>query len=272
MIGAIIGDIAGSRFEFCNHKSKDFELLAKDCFFTDDTIVTLALAKAVLLSGVDYEDLSTLAVQQMRKIGGAYLDYPGASFGERFGMWLYFGKPEPYNSFGNGAAMRISVAGDVARNIEECKWLSKTLTEVTHNHPEGLKGAEAVATAIFLAKNGMSKEDLKAYIDDKYYDMDFSLDQIRESYTFDVSCQGSVPQALMSFFESTDFEDAVRNAISIGGDSDTIGAICGSVAGAYYGVPAEIKNRALGFLDERLLKIYEEFEMSRGQFMVLHNK
>ena len=126
--------------------------------------------------------------------------------------------------------------------------------------------------AIFLAKNGMSKEDLKTYIDDKYYDMDFSLDQIRESYTFDVSCQGSVPQALMSFFESTDFEDAIRNAISIGGDSDTIGAICGSVAGAYYGVPAEIKNRALGFLDERLLKIYEEFEMSRRQFMALHNK
>lgn len=272
MIGAIVGDIVGSRFEFCNYKGKDFELFTRDCFFTDDTIITLALAKAVMLSDANYIELSALAVQQMREIGGAYLDYSGAGFGERFGMWLYFGKPEPYNSFGNGAAMRISVAGDVANNIEECKWLSKTLTEVTHNHPEGLKGAEAVATAIFLARHGITKKALQSYIDENYYDMDFSLDQIREDYSFDESCQGSVPQALKAFFESADFEDAIRNAISIGGDSDTIGAICGSVAEAYYGVPDEIKNKALGFLDERLLKIYEEFESTKGRFMKKQNK
>ena len=257
MLGAIIGDIVGSRFEWHNYKSKDFEFLNYQCFFTDDSVMSLALCKELLQSGNGFADLSEQAITCMREFGK---NYPHAGYGGGFSSWLLSVNPQPYNSFGNGAAMRVSGCGYVANSIEEAKRLSKAVTEVTHNHPEGLKGAEAVAVAVFLARSGWNLLEIRDYIVKNYYRIGFTLDSIREEYDFDVTCQGSVPQALEAFFESTDFEDAIRNAISIGGDSDTIAAITGAVAEAYYGIPTEIRKHALTFLDERLLAILVEFE------------
>ncbi len=257
MLGAIIGDIVGSRFEWHNYKSKDFEFLNYQCFFTDDSVMSLALCKALLQSGNGFADLSEQAITCMREFGK---NYPHAGYGGGFSSWLLSVNPQPYNSFGNGAAMRVSGCGYVANSIEEAKRLSKAVTEVTHNHPEGLKGAEAVAVAVFLARSGWNLLEIRDYIVKNYYRIGFTLDSIREEYDFDVTCQGSVPQALEAFFESTDFEDAIRNAILIGGDSDTIAAITGAVAEAYYGIPTEIRKHALTFLDERLLAILVEFE------------
>ena len=257
MLGAIIGDIVGSRFEWHNYKSKDFEFLNYQCFFTDDSVMSLALCKALLQSGNGFADLSEQAITCMREFGK---NYPHAGYGGGFSSWLLSVNPQPYNSFGNGAAMRVSGCGYVANSIEEAKRLSKAVTEVTHNHPEGLKGAEAVAVAVFLARSGWNLLEIRDYIVKNYYRIGFTLDSIREEYDFDVTCQGSVPQALEAFFESTDFEDAIRNAISIGGDSDTIAAITGAVAEAYYGIPTEIRKHAFTFLDERLLAILVEFE------------
>ena len=257
MLGAIIGDIAGSRFEWNNIKTKDFDLLTYKCSPTDDSIMTLALAVAILISKPDYSDLSQKAVECMQSIGR---NYPNCGYGGGFRRWIFSDDPKPYNSFGNGAAMRVSPAGFAANSLDEAKMLAKKITEVTHNHPEGLKGAEATAVAIYMARTGNSILEIRDYIDKNYYPMNFTLDAIRKEYRFDVTCQGSVPQALMAFFESTGFEDAIRNAISIGGDSDTIAAICGGIAEAYYGIPSDIRKHALTFLDERLLQILVAFE------------
>lgn len=257
MIGAIIGDIVGSRFEWHNIKTKEFELFNKDCFFTDDSIMSLAVCDALMRCRSDYSDLSEQAVRSMQEIGRPY---PGCGYGGSFFRWMYSKTPKPYNSYGNGAAMRVGGCGYVAKTTDEAKFLSRAVTEVTHNHPEGLKGAEATAVAIFLARSGKSLSEIRDYITQNYYVIDFTLDGIRASYQFNETCQGTVPQALEAFFESSDFEDAIRNAISIGGDSDTLAAITGSVAEAYYGVPASLRQQALGFLDERLLILLSEFE------------
>lgn len=257
MLGAIIGDIVGSRFEWNNNKSKQFDLLTYKCSVTDDSIMTLAIAKALLESKSDYSDLSENAVKYMQNIGQ---HYPNCGYGGHFREWIYSDNPKPYNSYGNGAAMRVSACGFVANTLEEVKQLSKAVTEVTHNHPEGIKGAEATAVAIFLARSGKNLLEINDYITKNYYPLNFSLDEIRDNYEFNESCQGTVPQALEAFFESKNFEDAIRNAISIGGDSDTIAAITGGIAGAYYGIPTDIRKHALTFLDERLLKILVEFE------------
>lgn len=257
MIGAIIGDIVGSRFERFNHRSKDFELLSPKCFFTDDSVMSLAVCDALMRSRCNDNDLSKQAIRSMQKIGRLY---PACGYGNSFFRWMYTDDPQPYNSYGNGAAMRVSGCGYVGRSVEEVKQLSRSVTEVTHNHPEGLKGAEATATAVFLARTGKSINEIKNYIVKNYYSLDFTIDGIRETYKYNETCQDTVPQALEAFFESTDFEDAIRNAISIGGDSDTLAAITGSVAEAYYGVPTSIRKRAITFLDERLLEILLEFE------------
>ena len=257
MIGAIIGDIVGSRFEWNNNRSKDFELLNHHCFFTDDSVMSLAVCSALLAAGTDISKLSRVVVAQMRELGRAY---PRAGYGGSFAQWLRSENPTPYNSFGNGAAMRVSGCGYAANSIDEAKELSRAVTEITHNHPEGLKGAEATAVAVFLAKTGWSMIEIRDYIVTNYYKLNFTLDSIRSEYEFNETCQGTVPQALEAFFESTDFEDAIRNAISIGGDSDTLAAITGAVAEAYYGVPTDIRKHALTFLDERLLGILVEFE------------
>ncbi len=258
MLGAIIGDIAGSRYEWNNIKTKDFELLNSiECFFTDDTVMTLAIAKSLLECDGNYNNLSAIAIKNMVEIGRKY---PDCGFGGNFYKWIMTDDHSPYNSFGNGAAMRVSACCIVGKNIDEVKELSRKVTEISHNHPEGIKGAEAVACAIFMAINGKNMFEIRDFIQNNYYDLNFKLDDIRNNYTFDVSCQGTVPQAFEAFFESTSFEDAIRNAISIGGDSDTIAAITGSIAGVYFGIPTELRKKALTFLNEELLKILLDFE------------
>lgn len=222
MLGAIIGDIVGSRFEWNNHKDKEFEFLTYKCFPTDDSIMSLAIAQAILVSKSDHSDLSKNAVECMQSVGR---NYPDCGYGGSFQEWIFSDNPKPYNSYGNGAAMRVSAAGFATESLEEAKVLSKLVTEVSHNHPEGIKGAEATAVAIYMAKSGSSMLEIRDYIDKNYYPMDFTLDEIRDSYQFNETCQETVPQALEAFFESTGFEDAIRNAISIGGDSDTLAAI-----------------------------------------------
>lgn len=257
MLGAIIGDIVGSRFEWDNYKGKDFEFFSPKCFPTDDSIMTLAVARSILDCGPDYGDLPEQAVRSMQSLGR---QYPDAGYGGRFSVWLWSEEPKPYGSYGNGAAMRVSPCGFAARSLDEAGELSEMVTRVTHDHPEGLKGAEATAAAIYLARDGKPLEEIRDYINAHYYPLDFTLDEIRDSYEFDVSCQGSVPQAMEAFFESTDFEDAIRNAVSIGGDSDTLAAITGGVAEAYYGIPEDLRRQALGFLDDRQKEILDAFE------------
>ena len=263
IIGAIVGDIVGSRFEWHNRKSKRFTFLKEQgksrhpCFFTDDSVMTLAVAAAILDWRGGAGDLGACAVRRMQEFGRRF---PDAGYGGYFYHWLHADNPQPYNSWGNGSAMRVSACGWAGRTLDEVKALSRAVTEVTHNHPEGIKGAEATAVATFLARTGKSMDEIKAVIVRDYYPLDFTLDEIRPAYEFDVSCQGSVPQALEAFFESTSFEDAIRNAISVGGDSDTIAAITGAVAGAYYGVPEDIREKAETFLDVHLLETLHAFE------------
>jgi len=257
MLGAIIGDIVGSRFEWDNIKTKEFDFLNYRCSVTDDSIMSLAVAKAILACGGDYHKLGDLAVQCMQEVGRPY---PDCGYGGMFNAWMFAGNPEPYYSFGNGAAMRVSACGFAAATLEEAELLAKKVTEVTHNHPEGIKGAEATTAAIFLARTGKHMLEIRDYIHAHYYPMDFTLDGIRDSYEFNETCQDTVPQAIMAFLESTCFEDAIRNAISIGGDSDTLAAITGGIAEAYYGIPTELRKHALTYLDERLMKILVDFE------------
>lgn len=257
MLGAIIGDIVGSKFEWNNIKTKKFEFFNYKCEFTDDSIMTLAIAKAILNCKEDYSDLSEVTIKYMQEVGRPY---PYCGYGGYFSQWLMSDDPKPYNSLGNGAAMRVSAVGFVANSIEEAIDLSRKVTEITHNHPEGIKGAEATAVAVYMARTGSSIRKIRKYINKHYYSMDFKLDDIRDSYKYNETCQGTVPQAIEAFLESKNFEDAIRNAISIGGDSDTLAAITGGIAEAYYGIPTDIREKALTFLDERLLGILLEFE------------
>lgn len=229
--------------------------------YTDDTVMTLAVAKSFLDCNENYDDLKEIAINNMVTIGR---NHSQCGFGGDFFKWIIKDGHKPYNSFGNGAAMRVSTCGIVARDIEEAKQFSNVVTEVSHNHPESLKAAECIAVAVFMAKTGVKKEMIKKHVIDNYYNIDFTLDEIRDTYTFNISCQGSVPQTLESFFESSSFEDAIRNAISIGGDSDTIAAITGSIAGVYYGIPRKLIKKAMTFFkcqyDEDLINIINEFE------------
>jgi type I restriction enzyme M protein len=257
MTGAIIGDIVGSRFEFDNHKSKDFTLFTPQCFFTDDTVMTLAVAKALnkYETITDYDDFKQALIKSMHEVG---IHYPYCGYGGRFLSWIMNRRSEPYNSYGNGSAMRVSPVSWYAKSLTEAEKLAKATAEVTHNHPEGIKGAVSVAGAIYLARTGKSMAEIKEYVS-RFYKIDFTLDEIRPTYGFYETCQDSVPQAFDAFFESVSFEDAIRNAISIGGDSDTIAAITGSVAEAFYGISDNLKETAVSYLDERLLKIYVDF-------------
>lgn len=267
MLGAIIGDIAGSRFERRPYKKKDFELFTKDCRVTDDSITTIAVAKAMMetekaigsreKNGEYYRLLEKLTVQYLQEYGRKY---PDSGFGGMFYQWIFSSHPKPYNSFGNGAAMRISPAGFAANTEKEALRLSDVITGVTHNHEEGLKGAKATAVAIYMARNGAVKEEIRAKISREYYPLDFTLDEIRGTYKFYVTCQETVPQAIVSFLESDSFEDAIRNAISLGGDSDTLGAITGSIAEAFYGVPGELKEKAFSYLNQELVSVVHEWE------------
>lgn len=270
MLGAIIGDIAGSRFEWNNHKDKEFELFTEDCRMTDDSIMTLAVAKALMETEMVMESvangqewnseyyvlLEKMSIQYMQKFGRCY---PDCGFSRAFFQWIVSDDPQPYNSFGNGAAMRISPVAYVGRTEKEIQSLSETVTGVSHNHAEGLKGAEATAIAIFMARSGSSKDEIRNRIAENYYPLNFTLDGIRDAYRFTTDCQATVPQAVVAFLESTSFEDAIRNAVSLGGDSDTLAAIAGAIAEAHYGIPEQIKERALSYFDAELLSVYEEW-------------
>ncbi len=258
MIGAIIGDIVGSRFEGNNYKRKDFQFFHRTCSVSDDSLMTLAVAKALLESRNDYSALGANCVKYMKEIG---LKYPDYGFSFQFIAFLAKSNPKPYNSCGNGAAMRISAVPYCASSLEEVKLLSKLVTEVSHNHPEGIKGAEATAVCGWMAMNGKEKDEIRKYVEDNYYALDFTIDGIRESYKLDGTCQNTVPQAIEAFLESESFEDAIRTAISLGGDSDTIAAICGGIAEPYYGVPLSMRSTAKqAYLDKYLLAILEKFE------------
>ena len=260
MIGAIIGDIVGSRFEFDenNIKTKEFALFHDDCEWTDDSLMTIAVADALMRWRKGGGDLRNLATESMRSWARSV---PCGGYGGRFADWLFGDDPQPYNSWGNGSAMRVSACGWMGNTIEEVKSLSLQVTDITHNHPEGIKGAEATAVAIWLARQGWKIPEIRAHIVENYYSMDFTLDAIRSSYRMDESCQGSVPQALEAFLESSSFEDAIRNAVSIGGDSDTIAAITGSVAEPYWGVPKDFVANAKIYLEPRMVEVVENFKM-----------
>ncbi len=250
MIGAIAGDIIGSVYEHNNIKTKEFELFHPACSFTDDTVLTVALADAIL-NDKDYALL----------MKAYYWRYPGAGYGGFFHQWARSVDSTPYNSWGNGAAMRISPVGFAFDTLDEVLARAKQYTDLTHNHPEGIKGAQAVAAAIFLARTGATKNAIKTYVETSYgYDLSRTLDEIRPTYRFNESCQGTVPQAIIAFLESNDFEDAIRNAISLGGDSDTLACITGGIAQAFYsGVPEFIFHKVMELLDEDLRDVTSRF-------------
>lgn len=256
MLGAIIGDIVGSIYERNPIKTKNFEFWGAGCTFTDDTVMTLAVADAILEHLRGTGDFKEILVNKMQEFGRKY---PLAGYGKSFANWIYSECPKPYNSFGNGSAMRVSACAWLFDDLESVIQYAKMSAEVTHNHPEGIKGAEAVAAAVFLAKNKHSKEEIKKYIEDNYYPLNMKLNEIRQIYHFDVTCQGTVPQAIIAFLESESFEDAIRNAVSLGGDSDTLAAITGSIAEAYYGIPKDIQEKAMGYLDVFLKPVLAEY-------------
>lgn len=275
MFGAFIGDIVGSKYEFDNIKTKQFPLFSEGCDYTDDSIMTVAMAEAILRCSRENRcteaDFRDVLVQTMQQFGRKY-PHPTGAYGGRFADWLYQKNPQPYNSYGNGSAMRASPCGMIAVTMEEALCLGRVGADVTHNHPEGIKGAQATAAAVFLAKSGTSKAEIRQYIGEHFYPLDFTLDSIRAGYRFDVSCQGSVPQAIVAFLESDSFEDAVRNVISIGGDCDTTGAITGAIAWVYYATQSgdwynetvdaamqSIKNQAMTYLPEEFITINRDF-------------
>ena len=250
MLGAIAGDIIGSVYERRNHRSVEFPLFHPLCRPTDDSILTIALADSILY-GTDF-------AQVMKTY---YASYPDAGFGGAFSRWARSSDSEPYNSWGNGSAMRVSPVAWAYQSLDEVLAAAEFSTAVTHNHPEGIKGAKAIAAAVFMARTGSSKAEIKAYTEAAFaYTLDDTIANLRETYTFNVSCQGSVPQAIIAFLESDSFEDSVRKAVSIGGDSDTIASMAGAVAEAFYGgVPTNIQHEVFARLDPALTKVVRDF-------------
>ena len=258
MIGAIIGDIAGSIYEVNNIKTTDFPIISDDCFFTDDTVMTVAVAEDLIKGGRNEAKTEKEMVKSMKKYGKLY---PDAGYGNRFSEWLSSSEPKPYGSFGNGSAMRVSPVAWFFHSLEKVEKYAEISAKVSHDHEEGIKGAKATAAAIYLARNGRPKDYIKRYIELKYrYDFSKTLDEIRPDYSFDETCQGTVPVALQVFFEAESFEDTLRKAISMGGDSDTLAAIACSVAEGFYPVPAEIKEKALEKLDKKLLSMLKKWD------------
>ena len=256
-----MGDIVGSPYEFdCNnYKAKDFPLFSEFSDFTDDTVMTLAVAKALMdTRRQDDSAIKSALVREMRRLGHKY---PDRGYGVKFCHWLCADRPAPYLSYGNGSAMRVSAAAWLAEDMTETLHLARLTAEVTHNHPEGIKGAQAAAAAIFLARTGHCKADIRAYTEREFgYDLSRSCDELRPSYRHVESCQQTVPQAITAFLESADFEDALRTAASLGGDSDTLAAITGSIAEAFYGVPDDLKLECCRRITPELAEILLEWD------------
>ena len=260
MYGAILGDIIGSPFEFDRgDKTKDFKLFSRRSHFTDDSVMTLAVCEALLKVGQDatVKEIEDTVISSMQSWGRRY---PRAGYGGYFRRWLTARHPEPYNSFGNGSAMRVSAVGWLYDSLKKTRTVAKATANVTHNHPEGIKGAEATASAIFMARNGSSKEEIKNYIENEFhYDLNRTLDEIRPSYHMDETCQKTVPEAIIAFLEAKDFEDAIRNAVSLGGDTDTLGAITGSIAEAYYGIPEWLMTECRKRINRDMRVVLDDF-------------
>ena len=258
MYGAILGDIIGSPYEFDQgNKTKDFPLLSEDSYFTDDTVMTIAVAEAFLDAADDEEVIRQRLIQSMQKWGHRY---PHAGYGVRFNHWLRQKNPLPYNSFGNGSAMRVSAVAWLYHDLETVRRMARLSAEVTHNHPEGIKGAEATASAIFLGRTGHSKAEIKAYIETEFhYDLSRACDEIRPDYHHVESCQETVPEAITAFLEGESFEDVIRTAVSLGGDCDTLTAIAGSMAEGFYGIPEALKQACAERLSDDLHHILTRF-------------
>ncbi len=265
MYGAILGDMIGAPYEFDRgDKTKDFPLFTSESVFTDDTVMTVAVAEA-LLDGMDGDpaELYGLLVRSMQKWGRRY---PLAGYGVRFGVWLQQDDPQPYGSYGNGSAMRVSAAGWLYDTLETTREIARRTAEVTHNHPEGIKGAEATASAIFMARTGSDKEEIRRYIIREFgYDLSRTCDEIRPAYRHVESCQGTVPEAITAFLEGESFEDVIRTAVSLGGDCDTLTCIAGSIAEAFYGVPEDLKAACRARLPDDLLAVLDRFDAAVGR-------
>lgn len=260
MYGAILGDMVGAPYEFDRGgKTKEFPLFSGGSEWTDDTVMTLAVASALMeAAGKSAEELRRELVRQMLAWGRKYQD---AGYGVRFYAWLGGESPEPYGSFGNGSAMRVSAAGWLYETLEETRSIARLTAEVTHNHPEGIKGAEATASAIFLARTGSSKPEIRAYITKEFgYDLSRTCDEIRPGYHHVESCQETVPEAFTAFFEGADFEDVLRTAVSLGGDSDTLTCIAGGLAEAFYGVPEKLEAECRVRLNKDMLAVLDKFD------------
>lgn len=263
--GAIVGDIVGSRFEFKPIKTKSFDLFDGACQFTDDTVMTVAISNALLDARATGRPLGAAAVDAMRNLADR-IDEQGfdVGYGCRFQQWVFAETPQPpYHSYGNGSAMRVGAVGLWAATAEETIDQARAVTVVSHDHPEGIKGAVATALGVWFAGQDWTKERMRVRLGELYPELlaaDYTLERIRPDYAFDETCQRTVPQALAAFFESTSYEDAIRNAISLGGDADTLGAIAGAVAGAFYGVPEAFVVRARTFLAQDLLDGIDRFE------------
>lgn len=260
MLGAFAGDIIGSPYEFddYNYKNTDFPLFSENSAFTDDSVMTAAVAQAMIDGYGDEAKTEQLVITEMQRFGRMF---PGAGYGGRFIDWLSFPNPKPYGSFGNGSAMRVSSVGWLYDTLEDVLKYAEISARVTHNHPEGIKGAQATAAAIFLAREGKSVKEICDYVEKQFgYPLSsMSCDAIRPGYSMDESCQGSIPQAFCAFREGKDFENVVRLAVSLGGDSDTIAAIAGSIAEAMYGIPENIEKQVIERLDMQLLEVYFKF-------------
>ena len=261
MYGAILGDIIGSPYEFDRgNKTKDFPMFSAESEFTDDTVMTLAVAEAFMdaQGGTDIEWIRRRLVCGMHKYGKMY---PNAGYGGRFGMWLFLDGEEPYNSYGNGSAMRVSSVAWLYDDLATVRRMARLSAEVSHNHPEGVKGAEATASAIFLARTGSSKAAIKAYIEDQFgYDLSRTCDEIRPTYYHVETCQETVPEAITAFLEGESFEDVIRTAVSLGGDCDTLTCIAGSIAEGFYGVPEDLKKECRKRLPKDLQKVLQQFD------------
>ena len=261
MYGAILGDIIGSPFEFDRgDKTKKFEFLTRGCGFTDDSVMTIAVAEALIAVGsdADEKEIEEAVIANMQDWGK---HYPHAGYGGSFRHWLKDRHPQPYGSYGNGSAMRVSAAGWLYHTIERTREVARWTAAVTHNHPEGIKGAEATASCIFLARSGASKEDMRDYVEQEFhYDLSRTLNEIRPYYHHVESCQQTVPEAITAFLEAEDFEDAVRNAVSLGGDTDTLAAITGSIAEAFFGIPVVLKAECRNRIDPEMNRVLDAFD------------
>ena len=259
MLGAILGDMVGSPYEFDrnNYKHKDFPLLSENSHFTDDTVMTLAVALGLIAGQGDAQKTFADVQHEMRNWGRRY---PHAGYGGMFRRWLRAEHPQPYGSFGNGSAMRVAAAGWLFDTLDKTLEMAKVTAEVTHNHPEGSKGAQATAAAIFLARTGHSKLEIKRYVEQTFgYDLSRTCDEIRPGYRHVETCQQTVPEAIIAFLESAGFEDALRNAVSLGGDSDTLACITGGIAETFYGMPPELQQKTLKRLPEEMQAACELF-------------